>query len=320
MKLKNVGEIKIIEKIAKSFPSASKKIIAGIGDDTAVLDLGGENFTLWTIDTLTEKVHFDLGYDTPYEIGYKLLGANISDIAAMGGVSKYALLSLGLPPDIDSKFLKRFIAGIKKLSRKFSIEIIGGDTVSSGKISLTLTLIGEVEKKNLILRSGAKKNDLICVTGSLGKSAAYLSRKKFYFFKPRQKEIRLISPHIPISSMIDISDGLSTDLYNLIKAGKVGAVIEEKNIPVYTSVRRIAKNSKKDPLDFALHGGEDFEILFTVRMKKEVLEKKLKSLYDKTKMPINIIGKITENKNRVEVLKNNGKIVKLISKGYEHFK
>jgi thiamine-monophosphate kinase len=320
MKLSDIGEIKLIEKIAESFPCASKKIIAGIGDDAAVLDLGGKNFILWTIDTLTEKVHFDLRYNTPYEIGYKLLGINISDITAMGGEAKYALLSLGLPPDIKYNFLKGFMKGIKKLSRQFSIKIIGGDTVSAGKISLTITLIGEVERKNLILRSGAKKGDLICVTGSLGGSAAYLSRKKFYFFKSRQKEIRLISRHIPISSMIDISDGLSTDLYNLTKAGKVGAIIEEKNIPVSPSARRIAKNLKKDPLGFALHGGEDFELLFTVRMKKEILEKKLKSLYNKTKMPVTIIGKIASNKNSVKVVKKNGRVVNLKSKGYEHFK
>ncbi len=182
MKMEEIGEFGLIERLAKNFSPDDPRVIAGIGDDAAVIKTKGNKFALFTIDTLVENIHFTLDALTPYQIGWKALAANLSDIAAMGGLPQYALISLGLKPGTSIKFVDGLYRGIKTLAGKYGVSIVGGDTVQSPhQLTITIALSGEVEKKHLVLRSGARAGDRILVTGDLGASAAH----RLQWRKPR---------------------------------------------------------------------------------------------------------------------------------------
>jgi len=251
MRLSALGETGLIERLAKNF-KAGGDIIKGIGDDCAVIRISKKKFLLATIDMLVEDIDFRLKDATPYQIGWKSLACGLSDIAAMGGAAKYAMISLGLPRKLSFEFIDGLYRGIKALAGKFDVEIVGGDTNSSNKLVIDVAVLGFTEPGRLATRSGARRGDIICVTGSLGGS--YKS-KRHLTFTPRLKEARRLVKDFRVSSMIDISDGLSTDLNHIAKESGLGARVYEELIPVSKDARGI--NS-------ALNEGEDFELLFTI--------------------------------------------------------
>ncbi len=319
MKIKDIGgEFALIKRIRNKIKLFSKEVIAGIGDDAAVLEFDKKNYLLFTTDMLVENSHFSLKYFTPEQIGMKAIEQNVSDIAAMGGLPKFALVSLALPKDIDVGFVDRLYYGVNKKAEKYRINIVGGNITSSEEIIVNISLIGFVEKRDLSLRSGAKVGDLIFCSGDVGKSEAGLqllkhnkrgaSTKKHLEPECRWNLAREIAK-IGVNSMIDVSDGVSSEVKNICKESKVGAVIYADKIPVSKDSIIDAGKVGKDALDFALYGGEDFELVFTAN------KSKLRKLKD---LDVSIIGKIVDKKYGIKLVKNNKKLK--LENGFDHFR
>jgi len=300
MEIKSIGEFNFIERVKNKLPKL-KHAILGIGDDCAVLDYTADKYLLLTIDMLVEDIHFDLSKTSAYKVGRKALAVSLSDIAAMGGIPKYCLISLAISPDMPLSTLDDFYSGFLKLASDFGVELIGGDTNRSEKFICDVAVIGEVEKKFIVRRDGAKVGDSIFVTGSLGGSI----KGKQYDFIPRVKEARVLVENFNIHAMIDISDGLSLDLYHITDASNVGAVIYGDCIPVSRDAR-----SRQD----ALSGGEDFELLFTISrdVTEEVLSKRLN-------MPVKKIGEIVPRQEGVKIVGDKSRKRELKRAGYRHF-
>ena len=297
MKLKKLGETGLIERLAK--------YVKGIGDDCAVIRISKKRYLLITIDMLLEDVDFKLNEATPYQIGWKSLACGLSDIASMGGAAKYAVVSLGLPGKLSVEFVDGLYRGIKALAKRFDVEIVGGDTNASKKLVIDVAVLGFIQPDRLTLRSGAKPGDIICVTGVLGGS--YKS-KRHLTFVPRLNEARSLVKNFRITSMIDISDGLSTDLNHIAKESGVGACVYEELIP-------LSKDAKS--VSAALNEGEDFELLFTMPLREahRLARKGLGS----NGVKITQIGEILDKKIGVKIITSDGRVKDLKSKGFSHF-
>lgn len=301
--LSKIGEFGFINVI-KRLITTDNSVVRGIGDDAAVLRFNQNKYLLLTADMLIEDAHFKRNME-PFDIGHKALACSISDIAAMGGLPKYAIISVGLPRGLDVSYAKNLYKGIIDTAKRFKINLVGGDTNRSKNIIIDIALVGEVEKKNLVLRSKAKVNDIVFVTGYLGGS---FKSGKHLKFTPRLNEARFLVNNYRINSMIDVSDGLVQDLSHILEESRAGAVIFEKAIP---------KNKSTD-LKEALYDGEDFELLFTVSKKeagkliKDVLRKKIR-------FPIKPIGLITNKKKGFTIVDESGRENTLKIKGFRHF-
>ena len=320
MKVSDIGgEFELIKRICKKTKLFSNDILIGIGDDTAVLRHSKNKYLLFTTDMLVEEDHFSLKYSTAEQIGMKSVEVNVSDIAAMGGLPKHALISIALPKNIEVEFVDDLYRGFNKAGKKYRIDIVGGDITHSKQIVIDVAMIGFVEKKNLCLRSDAKVNDLVCVSGNLGKSTAGLglllknkkgkSIKAHLGPKARLDYSRKIAKYV--NAMEDVSDGLAQEIRNICDASKVGAVIYKEKIPISKTTIHDAKKINKNAHDFALYGGEDFELVFTIN------KNKLSKLKKKIKNKIYVLGGIL-NKNKGLYLLDKGKKIKL-KKGYDHF-
>ncbi len=328
LRLRGLGEVGLIERLAKKI-KVDKTVVKGIGDDCAVIKLSKKRYLLLTIDMLIEGVHFskirrggklkdatpsskktadgvrqDL-WRTPFQIGWKSLACGLSDIASMGGVGKYAAVSLGLPSKCSVQFVDEVYRGMNSLAKRFGLNIIGGDTNSSKALVIDVAVLGFVEPNKLTLRSGAKVGDIICVSGALGGS--YKSGRHLKFI-PRLNEARALVKNFKINSMIDISDGLSTDLNHIAKESKVGACIYEELVPV---------SKYANSLDAALNEGEDFELLFTVPITeaRRLAWKKPAGI----NVPITQIGEVVDGKMGVKIIERSGNVRELKAKGYQHF-
>jgi thiamine-monophosphate kinase len=297
-----MNEKKIIEFLKKMFKS--KKAIVGIGDDCGVVQYSKKYYLILTTDTLVENVHFEKEKFTWFQIGKKAMAVNLSDISAMGGTPKFALVSLGLP-ESNFEIIKGLTKGIKEMCRRFKFEVIGGNLTKSEKIFIDVFMIGMVEKKYLKTRKGAKPKDFIYVTGTLGASQI----KKQFNIKPRIFEVREIIRKYKVNSMIDISDGLSSDLIKLCEVNKVGFKLYLENLPVSDEAKKISKNKFEEILH-ALNDGEDYEILFTAPVNEKIPEK-----IGKTK--ITKIGEITTERKYTGIF--GGKIIEIEDKGFSHF-
>jgi thiamine-monophosphate kinase len=312
MKVKDIGEFGLIDRISKN--PKDKDILVGIGDDAAVIK-SKKGLQVLTTDSLVQGDHFITRWFSPVQIGMKAIEINVSDIASMGAIPKYVLVSFALPNNLEVDFVERIYQGMWKSCDKYNIEIIGGNMTHSEKIVISITLIGEVDNENLCLRSSAKPGDLIFISGYLGNGRAGLrlfqeeiegfeNVKKGYLEPKSQFTTAMkISPYV--NSMIDVSDGLAPEVKHICKESKCGAIIYKDKIPISKEVRDAAKRLDEDPYEYALFGGEDFELLYTVS--KENIEN------------INgfLIGEITENK-KINIFFN-GKEKEIEDKGYDHF-
>lgn len=286
-----LGEFGLIDRITGSFVNRQVSTIKSVGDDAAVLDTGGDKLTLVTTDMLIEGIHFDLLYCPLKHLGYKSVVVNLSDICAMNGMPTQITVSIGISNRFSVEAVEELYAGIQAACTTYGVDLIGGDTTSSNRgLILSITAIGQVDRNKVVYRSGAKPGDLICITGDLG--GAYLGlqllerEKQLYLNQPgiqpdleEQQYLvgRQLKPEartdiieafadkglVP-TAMIDISDGLASEILHIGKQSGVGAIIEESGIPMREEANLMALKFKLDPTTCALSGGEDYELLFTI--------------------------------------------------------
>ncbi len=281
----------------------------GIGDDMAQIQLGEDSSVLVTTDMLMDGVHFDLQKATLEQVGYKAMAVSLSDCAAMVTVPVAAVVSVALPKGYGQKELKQLHKGITAAGDKFDCVLVGGDiTCWSGDkpLAISVAMLSRAAGNNPVKRSGAKVGDSICVTGSLGSAV----KGKHLEFEPRVKEAIKIAQMVTVNSMIDISDGLSTDLNRICKGSQVGAIIDAELIPVSDEAQK-----SESPLNSTLNDGEDFELLFTLAQGecKRLLER-----WDGP-IPITRIGEITDSK-KMQIKMSDGQIKDLQAGGYDHLK
>ncbi len=297
MLIENLGEFGLINRIKKQ-AKYDKSVIKGIGDDCAVLEYTKDKYLLYTCDMLVENVDFT-AKDSLDLVARKSLAVSISDVASCGGVARYAVVSLGIPKKTSVEKIDKFSKGLFDLAKEFNVNIVGGDISKADVWTIDVSLIGEVKKKNLVLRSGALIDDIIMVTGEFGGSI----NGKHLKFIPRIKEAKYLVENFKINSMIDVSDGLSKDLSHILEESSKGGVIYEGLIPQSKYCKTI---------DNALSDGEDFELVFTLGVKEA------QKLLKKTNK-FRAIGYITDKKFGLQLLCNDGKYKKIKAKGYEHF-
>ncbi len=327
MEINQIGEFGLIELIKKEVFSKDKQVIVNIGDDAAVIKSSPDRLLVFTTDTLVEKVHFDFRYFTFEEVGWKAMAANLSDIAAMGGIPKYALVTIGLPKSVKSGDVLRLYRGMHRIASRYDCKIVGGDTTRVPKdLFVTIALLGEVEKERLVKRSGAKKGDLICVTGDLGESLAGLEYLKKYGRSklplvqkhlkpyPRIHEAQTLIRSLKINSMIDISDGLSSELFHLAEESHLGAVIYEEKLPISPQCVKIASLLNLSALSLALSSGEEYELLFTIGKKQ--LSKLVRI---KRRVKAFVIGEIVDPGKGIKIVQRSGKAASLKRTGFVHF-
>ena len=333
MKLSELGEFGlieviqgIVEKSRRPRYDSWRRLLVGIGDDAAAWQ-GSDSTQLATTDTLVQGTHFDLELTTWQELGWKALAVNLSDIAAMGGVPEYALISLSLPGDLEVEAVTDFFQGMVELADRFQLAIAGGNFASSPNAVITLTVIGGSKDNRLLMRSAAAPGEQIAVTGFLGLAAAGLKMLRGKIALDSETTAILRQAHLRptprinegqvlvrqgVNAAIDISDGLIADLDHICQASKVAARINIDRLPVHPAV----KASFPDYRELALSGGEDYELLFTAD--KAIMEK-LKGTLD---CPLSVIGELTAEKlpRRVTVVDSKGNTVATPRTGWEHFK
>ena len=274
------SERELIEQMRRIFGPPPPEVILGIGDDCAVLASRPGEYLLWTMDTLVEGVHFDLAYTSWRQLGRKALAVNLSDIAAMGGEPSTALVSLGWDPSRDLAGALEVALGIQDMAALYQLAVIGGDTIRTpGPIMLSVTVLGRVAPVELLRRDGARIGDNIYVTGPLGLAAAGLAalqaglnlpetiwtplRAALLEPQPQLAAGRLLAQRGLATALIDLSDGVAADLTQICRASGVGAVIWAERLPVPEAVKIVATRLDRRPLELALHGGEDYQLLFT---------------------------------------------------------
>lgn len=326
MKLSELGELSLLERIRERFKVGAKDLIAGIGDDAAVV-IPRDMPLLMTTDMMTEGIHFDLAFTTYFQLGFKIISVNVSDIYAMGGTPRFVLLDLSAPKDTDGEMVESFFAGLEKAMALYHVKLIGGD-LSAAKCGLTIsaTLVGYARKP--LLRSGARPGDCIYVTGNLGDSACGLALLKIInrpvaieAGEKADKPLRwstmqsLVRSHLmpearnpgtlakAATAMIDLSDGLFIDLSRLCNESGVGARIYMRQLPISAPMRKAAAALGLDSDALATSGGEDYELLFTAPSNRKV--------------DAVLIGEVTESE-RVFVGRN-GEKRPLSPEGYRHW-
>jgi thiamine-monophosphate kinase len=334
----SLGEFGLIDHLTRNNEITQAGTLVGVGDDAAVIDQFGRQCVV-TTDMLVEGVHFDLMYTPLKHLGYKAVVVNLSDICAMGANPTHITMSLGISNRFSVEALEEFYEGVYTACRIYNVDLAGGDTVSSQKgLIISVTAIGEVAPGQYITRSGARKHDLICVSGDLG--GAYLGlqllerEKKIFLENPNvQPDMenrayivgRILKPEartdivewlqekkIVPTSMIDISDGLSSELLHICKQSGVGCVLYEEKIPIHDDTREAALMFQLDPTTCALSGGEDYELLFTIRQED----------YDLVKANgnISVVGYITDAAEAAFLTTRQGNRHALTAQGWNAFR
>jgi thiamine-monophosphate kinase len=306
--VRDLGEFGLIHKLRGIIGPARGSVVLGIGDDCAVLRSNNPaKYLLYTCDPVVEGVHYRQS-DPPRRIGWKAMARNLSDIAAMGGLPCWAVVSIGLRHDTNVRWVKELYAGLRAAARKFNCQIVGGDTTHvNHEQFVVVALIGEVERSRMTLRSGAKVGDSVFVTGTLGGSR----RGKHLTFTPRLNEAQWLVGNFPIHSMMDLSDGLSSDLQRLVEASpqRTGFEIHAAEIPI----ARAARGSLKA----ALNDGEDFELLFTIDPRH--VTALCKKWARKFTLELTEIGRVVRSRHKVTLIAIDGSRRPLTPAGYDHF-
>lgn len=339
--ISTIGEFGLIKNLTENIKLTNPSSLLGVGDDAAVLSYPSDKQILVTTDMLMEGVHFDLIYTPLKHLGYKSAIVNFSDIYAMNGQPKQITVSIAISKRFTIEHMQEFFDGIKLACEQYGVDIIGGDTTSSFTgFAISITCIGEADKDKVVYRSGAKETDLICVSGNLG--AAYmglqlLEREKLVFAKSKASDVQpdfagkeyilerqlkpearkdiieeLAKKEIIPTSMMDVSDGLSSELLHICNQSKVGCRIYEENIPVDYQTAIMAEELNMSPITAALNGGEDYELLFTIPL----------SEHDKiTEIPgIKLLGHITKRDLGAALITKDGKELELQAQGWNPLK
>jgi thiamine-monophosphate kinase len=303
----------IIRSIREAASRRGRRGDLGIGDDCAVLRLPRGHEALVTTDFSLEEVHFRKAWHPADSVGHRCLARGLSDIAAMGGIPKAAFLSLAVPRELPQRWITKFLRGLLRLADRYQVLLAGGDTArSQGAILADIVVLGSVQAGTAVLRSGARTGDLLYVSGTLGTSAAALeelrkgkklrpsSRPKHFYPEPRVAVGQYLREKKLATSMIDISDGLSTDLGHICEESKTGAIVYANSLPV-----------SDGQIDRALHGGEEYELLFTARPDR-LVPKQIAGV------PIVPIGEILTGK-QMKLAKSDGSTETLRPSGWQHF-
>ena len=332
------GEFGLIHHLTKNIELQNASSILGVGDDAAIIDHFGKQ-TVVTTDLLLEGVHFDLAYTPLKHLGYKSVVVNLSDVYAMNATPTQITLSIGISSKVSVEALEEFYEGVYIACEEYGVDLVGGDTSASQKgFIISVTAIGEVNEEKVVKRSTAQKGDLICVSGDLG--AAYIGllflerEKKIFLESPQvQPDLenesyvigRLLKPrarkdvvefldqqNVLPTSMMDISDGLSSEILHICEKSGVGCVIYEEKIPVSEDSRNAAYKFEIDPTACALSGGEDYELLFTIKQDD----------YEKLTLneQISVIGYITEAEQRAKIKTKGGNTFDVTAQGWNAFK
>ncbi|MBI5193160.1 MAG: thiamine-phosphate kinase [Nitrospirae bacterium] len=363
MHIEKLGEFGFIRRIEKRFQTkvnaVNDSIILGIGDDAAAINPARGKCLLFSTDTLREDIHFKREYASFYDIGWKSVAVSISDIAAMAGIPRYLLLSLAIPEKTSVKNLDDLLNGVKAITERYNVSLIGGNIARVyGGITVDTTVIGEVTKKRIIKRAGASPGDLIYVTGRIGCSAMGLALLQSSLLPlkknpplcsrggmggvfpdeaplinthlhpiPRVTEALIIGANRLATSMIDISDGLVSDLSHICEQSNVGACIYSNLIPLpelpHTVTEKIKKRLAKSPLFYALYGGEDYELLFTVKQNNK---QRLEKIFKREGIEITYIGEVVQKEAGISIIDEKGRKKKIsmtrnsMNYGYDHFK
>ncbi len=337
--LEKLGEFGLIEHLTQNFKNENKHTVYGIGDDAAVLSLSDKEVQLVSTDMLIEGVHFNLMYMPLKHLGYKAVATNISDICAMNGVAEQITVSIAVSNRFPVEALEELYDGIHTACKFYKVDLIGGDTSSSlSGLTISITVIGRANKDEVTYRSGAKEHDLLVVSGDLG--AAYVGlqvlerEKEVYNANPNiQPDLdghdyiieRQLKPEARVdvvrflkeldvtpSSMIDISDGLASEVLHICKSSKVGCHIYDEKLPIDGQTSMTAIDFSLDPNTCAMNGGEDYELLFTISQ----------SDYDKIKgnPHMTVIGHITNEKDGQYYIDKNGAAIELLAQGWDTMK
>jgi thiamine-monophosphate kinase len=294
----------LVDQIARQFKTRDRSVIVPIGDDAAAVRMAPGRCLLYTVDMLVEGTHFKRGEDFR-RVGYKALAVSVSDIAAMGGEPKYALVSVGLPARSAKKSMRGLLTGLKKAARSFGVAIIGGDMNKSDRLVVDVFMVGQAHPDRLARRSGARSGDVLFVSGPLGNTL----KGKHLDFVPRLDASRFLMKNFRVRSMMDLSDGLAMDLNRMCAASRVGALLFEKKIPLNKGVRRVSE---------ALTGGEDFELLFTLATADAgLLEQMMKR--GATRLKFWRVGVMTRLFRGVKMIAEDGRVREILPRGYQHF-
>lgn len=329
--VRDVGEFGLIRRWADLLgASARRGVVVGIGDDAAVLETGGDKLLLVTTDMLVEDVHFRKRYTPMDALGWKALAVSVSDIAAMGGLPTFAFVSVGLHRDTPLEAAEGIYAGLAAMAESVGVSVVGGDTVSAEKIVVNVTLLGEVERELVALRSGACVGDALLVTGTLGDARVGLEMLEgsgrrsltgrceaaLLRPQPRVQEARAAVATGAVHAMIDLSDGLWSDLGHICDMSGVGAVVDEDAVPTSDDLRRISEDEGLDLLRLALCGGEDYELLMAVAPDRvgDVLD----AVKDCGRTFASVVGRVTE-KPGLAVRRSDGTLVSMHYAVWEHF-
>jgi thiamine-monophosphate kinase len=327
-----VGEFGFIRSVMMNCVHAPEKVIQGIGDDCAVIGPYEDRVLLITTDLLVEDVHFLRGKISFRELGAKAVAVNLSDIAAMGGIPRHLFVSLAIPRRMPVEDLSELDAGMKDMCRTYGVNLLGGDTsASQGGLFINVTVIGEADAKAVLYRKGASSGDRVYVTGTVGNAGAGLRLLQEELIahddlrealiaahnrpRPRLEQGRLIAGSMLASSMIDISDGLLSDLGHICEESGVGARIFEERLPLSDELKALCRVNSLDPSEMALSGGEDYELLFTVPVKNA---ESLEALLQRHGHLFFEIGRITEGKS-IRVVLAGGTEKEVTPSGFDHF-
>ena len=334
MNLADIGEFGLIHRIAPQFLENVKENVVGIGDDCAVLPQDNNASLLVTTDLLVEDIHFLRHKIPPRELGHKALAVNLSDIAAMGGTPTAAFLSIALPKDISVEWLDDFFAGLNELSRLTSTPLLGGDTTKSASgLIINIAVLGKAQNDHIKYRSSAEPGDLICVTDFLGDSGGGLNIilnnlensdnqyvqhlvKAHHCPRPHLKEGNWLAHQSNLHAMLDVSDGIDSDIKRIMEESHVGAQVDIENIPVSESLKALSQQHGWNPTELAATGGEDYCLLCTIEPSGY---KNVSTLFESEfGRPLFCIGKITDDQKLTYY--QNGSKVDLAKRGWDHFK
>jgi thiamine-monophosphate kinase len=336
--ISKLGEFGLIDHISGKFTPTNASTHTGIGDDAAVITVG-DDCVLLSTDMLVEGIHFDLSYTPIQHLGYKAIAVNVSDIAAMNGKAEQVTVSLALSNRFSIEAIDALYEGIKAACENYKVDLVGGDTTSSvSGLIISVSVIGRAKKDKIAFRNGAKTGDIICVTGDLGGALMglqVLEREKHVFLENPNMQPnldrydyivkRLLKPEartdivfeleesgLKPTSMIDISDGLASELFHISKNSNVGVRIFEDKIPIDTTAYETAVEFGLDPITCALNGGEDYELLFTIG---QTDFEKIKKHQD-----IHFIGYVHDKKDQNVLITKQGNVVPLKAQGWNHFR
>ncbi|RMG26915.1 MAG: thiamine-phosphate kinase [Bacteroidetes bacterium] len=337
--ISQLGEFGLIEHLTKDFPAFDARLLKAVGDDAAVVKSPGEEVQVFSSDLLLEGVHFDLAYVPLRHLGYKAVVVNLSDIVAMNAQPYGITVNVGLSNRFSVEAVEELYAGIRLACEAYQVDLLGGDTSSSRQgLVISVTAFGRASEEQIVYRSGAQANDLICVSGDLGAAYAGLlvldREKTAYLDKPdiqpdlsdydyvvgRQLKPearidiirRLAELQLKPSSMMDVSDGIASELHHICRQSKKGAKIFANKLPIDHQTVAVAEEFDISPTTFALNGGEDYELIFTLPV----------SAFERIKAEreITIIGHITDDENLIQLVLETGQAVEVEAQGWQHFK